>query len=390
MTPAARVAAAIEILDTIFDDTPAEQALTRWARARRFAGSKDRAAIRDHVFDALRSLRSYAWLGGQNWPQMTGRAVMIGALRHKGTVLGDVFSGEGHAPAPLDEDEARAPDPVPDSVGRNMPDPVWTLLEASLGKQAVQAAQALTERAPISLRVNLRKATRDHAQTQLAAEGIVTMPNSLSPAALTVTEGARKVQNSAAFLSGVVELQDASSQAVVERLPLKPGMQVLDYCAGGGGKALALAMRTGVPVVAYDVNAARMRDIPIRASRADVDIRVCADASQLPRAVDLVLADAPCSGSGSWRRAPDAKWAFTPERLAELSQVQARVMRQAAAYVSPGGILAYATCSVFTEENDAQVSAFLETNSGWLLVQQDAWAISAEGDGFYCAQLMRE
>jgi 16S rRNA (cytosine967-C5)-methyltransferase len=245
-------------------------------------------------------------------------------------------------------------------------------------------------RAPIGLRVNLARLTRGEAAERLRAEGIETEPNPLSPSALTVTEGARQVQRSAAFAEGLVELQDASSQAVVDFLPLAPGQTVLDFCAGGGGKSLALAMHLGGPVVAHDSDAARMADIPARAARAGADIRLCASRSDLTGPFDLVLADAPCSGSGSWRRAPEAKWRFTEARLAELTAVQDAVLEAASEHVGPGGCLAYATCSVLREENDDRVAAFLGRGGGWQVEAQHTWPISPDGDGFFCTLLRRE
>ncbi len=390
MTPAARVAAAIEVLDAILCGTPAEAALTRWARASRFAGSKDRAALRDHVFSALRNLQSFAARGGQPLPGTTGRAVMIGALREEGACLVKIFNGQGHAPPPLSKAESVDPGPVPEGQRWNVPPPVQVMLQDSLGTtEAFETAQALRTRAPVTLRVNLSRCTRQAAQAQLAAVGIDTRINPLAEAALTVTEGARQVHSSMLYRAGDIELQDASSQAVVEAVPLSPGMQVIDFCAGGGGKALGLAMRTGGLVWAHDIDPARMRDLPERARRAGAQIRLCSRTEDLPQA-DLVLADAPCSGSGAWRRTPDAKWRFTAERLAELTGMQDAVLNSAARHVAPGGCLAYATCSVLREENAARVAGFLAGQAGWDLVMERRWMVTDEGDGFFLSLLKRE
>lgn len=392
MTPGARVAAAIEILDAVLAGEAAERALLRWTRGSRFAGSKDRAAIRDHVFGALRSLRSAAWLGGQPWPDTTGRAVMIGALRAQGLPPGEIFTGQGHAPPVLSAAERAAlpePEGLPPDEAWNLPPGVAGLLRASLGDDAARTAHLLAARAPVSLRVNLLKTTRDAARAALAAEGIETQDNPLSPTALTVTTGARQVQRSAAYVAGHVELQDASSQAVVDALPVAPGAPVVDFCAGGGGKALALAARGAGPVFAHDVDPARMADIPSRAARAGANVHIRETVADLPAAA-LVLADAPCSGSGSWRRAPEAKWRFTQGRLEALCAVQMQVLEAAGRHVTPGGVLAYVTCSVLAEENEARVAAFVGQSPGWACRAQRRWPISAEGDGFFCAQLIRE
>ncbi|APZ54840.1 RsmB/NOP family class I SAM-dependent RNA methyltransferase [Salipiger abyssi] len=382
MTPAARIAAAAGILDEIAGGRAAEQALLRWARASRFAGSKDRAAVRDHVFDALRRWRSAAALGGGE----SGRARMLGLLRQAGTDPDTLFTGAGHAPAPLSVAE-RAAGSVPEGAeALDLPDWLWPLWSASLGEEAAQAAEELRHRAPVFLRVNSLRATCDSARAALAEEGIATRPHPLAETALEVTEGARGVARSRAFTEGLVELQDAASQAVVAALPLAPGMRLLDYCAGGGGKALAMAARIAGPVAAHDANPARMSDLPARAARAGAEISRIAD----PKGpYDLVLCDAPCSGSGSWRRAPEGKWRLTEAGLDDLCRTQAQILTAAAALVAPGGTLAYATCSMLTPENGAQVADFLAGHPGWTLGSEHQFLPRDGGDGFYLACLTR-
>ncbi|WP_417727539.1 RsmB/NOP family class I SAM-dependent RNA methyltransferase [Roseovarius sp.] len=381
MTPGARVAAAIEVLDKIRSGMPAEKALTNWARGARYAGSKDRAALRDHVFSVLRCWRSCAARGGGE----SGRALMIGALREQGLDPEAFFTGDGHAPEILTEAERGAF--VPDAAAvRDLPDWLWARFVASLGDAAEAAAQALRARAPIMLRVNLRRATRNDAIARLADEGIVAQPVDIAQSALQVIEGERKVSGSLSFAEGWIELQDGSSQAAMEAIVAPQGARVLDYCAGGGGKVLALAARMHGKFFAHDVAPARMRDLPVRAARAGVDVQTM----ERPEGrFDLVLCDAPCSGSGTWRRSPEAKWALTPGRLAELTEVQVHILSEAAALVAPGGKLAYATCSVLNEENQCVIDRFLSEFSDWRLIEMRHWPISDEGDGFFLAQLTR-
>ncbi|MEP4195889.1 MAG: RsmB/NOP family class I SAM-dependent RNA methyltransferase [Aliishimia sp.] len=389
MTPGARVSAAIEIIDLVLMGTPAEQALTRWARGSRFAGSKDRAAVRDHVFDALRNLRSFAHLGGTRWPDTTGRAVMIGAMRAQDVGLADMFSGVGHAPDILSDDEA-APVTAPvDQDAWNLPDWLIPVFKDSLGQDAMAAADMLGTRAPISIRVNLRKTSRDDLQSELASYDIETRTNPLSASALTVLTRPRQLVQTQAYMDGRFELQDASSQAVVDRLDLEPGARVLDFCAGGGGKSLAVAMATGAQVWAHDIDERRMRDIPERAARAGADVKIVTDLAEVQQQFDLVLVDAPCSGSGSWRRSPDAKWRFTPDRLEELEAMQASVLQDAMRFVAPKGCLAYVTCSVFKPENSTRILSFLSENSGWTLKDEHVWHVSPDGDGFFLSLLIR-
>ncbi|MFZ5961608.1 RsmB/NOP family class I SAM-dependent RNA methyltransferase [Thalassococcus sp. BH17M4-6] len=380
MTPAARVQAAIEVLDRIGDGTPAEQALTNWARGARYAGSGDRAAVRDHVFDVLRTRRSSAARGGG----AGGRALMRGRMLLQGVDPETIFTGEGHAPAPLGADELVA-GADPDAVDlMDLPDWLIPLFEASLGADARPVADALRHRAPVFLRVNTLKADLDKAQAALSDDGIATQPHDLSPTALEVLENPRRIAGSAAFRDGLVELQDAASQAVVDLLPLRRDARVLDYCAGGGGKALAMAARTGGQVFAHDADPGRMRDLPARATRADA--QVVPVPSPTGR-YDLVLCDAPCSGSGAWRRAPEGKWALTPDRLQDLCATQAEILDTAQGFVAPGGVLAYATCSVLRDENHAQIAAFLDRTPGWQLAGERQFLPSDGGDGFYLACL---
>jgi len=384
MTPAARVAAAIEILDKWRAGQPVEQALTRWARKSRFAGSKDRAAIRDHVFDSLRLTQTAAALGGGD----DGRALMLGLLRHQGDDPSVVFTGDRYAPAALSVEEQANTAPEPTKFFWNLPAWLINEFEQDLGADAEQTARALTARAPVTLRVNAGPSGRSAAIDHLRRDGIETELNDLADTALTITHGARRLRQSHAYLSGVVELQDAASQAVVAALP--EATRCLDYCAGGGGKSLALAAQKGRHVTACDIDPKRMQDIPPRAERAGVTIDVI-DQGRLTSLApfDLVLCDAPCSGSGAWRRSPEAKWSFTESRLAELRTIQKGILEDASTRVAPQGWLVYATCSVLRKENEAAVARFLEGNKGWTCIFSKRWDVTAEGDGFYTAHLKR-
>jgi len=386
VTPSARISAAIEVLDQILAGESAEKALTTWGRKHRFAGSRDRAALRDHVFDALRRRRSYAALGGGE----TGRGIMIGALRHAGVPPEEMFTGEGHAPAPLTIAEQVTPDlanaPVP--VRLDIPDWLYDRFTQSLGAQTEPALAALQTRAPVTLRVNLRRADREAAMALLAQEDIACIAHPQVRTAVQVTDNERKIQRSQAYLTGVVELQDAASQAAILRLPLRKGDRVLDHCAGGGGKALGIAALHDGPVYAHDVAPERMRDLGPRAERAGVTItRLRTEAVARHGPYDLILLDAPCSGSGTWRRAPEAKWWLTPADLARLCAVQSGLLAGAAPLIAPGGTLAYATCSVLNEENRVQVDAFTAANPGWHLVDEMRLLPGGLWDGFYIAIL---
>ncbi|OYU39110.1 MAG: SAM-dependent methyltransferase [Pseudorhodobacter sp. PARRP1] len=383
MTPQARLSAAIDVLDRILARAAPEQALTNWGRASRFAGSGDRAAVRDLVFDALRCKRSHAALGGA----LSGRGLVLGGVRARGLDPAQLFTGEGHAPAPLNEADAGfAP---AGNVALDCPDWLAAPLQASLGAEFEPVMRALQHRAPVFLRVNLAKASVAAAIAALAADGITCTLNPLANTALEVTENARKIQNSAAYLEGIVELQDAASQAVIAALPLKDGQRVLDYCSGGGGKALAMAAQARVRVVAHDADPRRMRDIPPRAARAGVQIEL-AETYDIGTGYDVILTDVPCSGSGSWRRDPQGKWALTPARLASLCDIQGEILDTVAPLLAPGGTLAYATCSMLAAENEQQIAAFLARHAGFANPLQRRFSPLQGADGFFVALLTRQ
>lgn len=387
MTPAARIGAAIECLDEILAGASAEQVLTRWARRSRFAGSKDRASVRDHVFDVLRCRRSFAALGGAE----TGRGLMLGALRAAGGDPETVFGSGGHAPERLSDAErvagrqARA-----GAEAGNLPDWLWAEFRSSHGAETERVAAALCNRAPVFLRVNAARGSRQDAIDQLASDGIAAHVHASAGTALEIESGARRLRQSHAYLSGLVELQDGASQAVCERLPLSPGKRVLDFCAGGGGKSLAIAAQQGVHVFAHDISEERLRDLPGRADRARTPV-VRLKTQEVPEYApfDIVLCDVPCSGSGSWRRAPDAKWRLTKKRLKELCALQSKILKETAAFVSGDGILAYATCSLLNCENTLIIEHFLSENPDWEVSHQEAWTLDDGTDGFFAAHLRR-
>ena len=378
MTPGARAAAAIAVLDQVLGGRPTEVALTNWGRANRYAGSGDRAAVRDIVFDVLRCRRSFAALGGGD----SARGLVLGWARARGQEA--LFDGQGHAPAPPAEDEAGRKPLGAEAL--DCPDWLEPVLRASLGADFERVMAAMQRRAPVFLRVNLARCTREAAVAALAEEGIGAVAHGLAASALEVVEGARKVHTSRGYGDGWVELQDAASQAVVEMLPLADGMAVLDLCAGGGGKTLAMAARARLRLFAHDAEPRRMADLPARAARAGQRVTLT-EKPERTAPYDLVLTDVPCSGSGSWRRDPEGKWALTQARLADVLAVQAGIMDRAAAMVRPGGVLGYATCSMIAAENGAQVAAFLTRHPGWRLEADRSFTPLEGGDGFYCAVL---
>ncbi len=385
MTPGARVAAAVAVLDDWLSGEPAERGLIRWARGARYAGSGDRAAVRDHVYDALRRLRSSAAWGGA----MTGRGVALGLLAGRGEDAAALFDGRGHAPPPLSPEErarlAEAPS-MTRSEALDVPDWLLGRLDADLGARTDAVLAALRHRAPLHLRANLARLSRGEAAEALTREGVETRPHPLSPSALEVTEGARRLKGTRAYAEGLVEIQDAASQAVADSVP--SGGRILDLCAGGGGKALALAARGAGRILAHDAERGRMRDLPARAERAGAEVTILREpGSQAP--YDVVLADAPCSGSGTWRRDPEGKWRLTPERLEALCRAQDAILDTAAGLTGSGGAIAYVTCSLLEAENGARVAAFLDRRPGWGEEGRRRLTPLDGGDGFALSILRR-
>jgi 16S rRNA (cytosine967-C5)-methyltransferase len=387
MTPAARLAAAIEVLESYErEDAPADRLLAAWGRANRYAGSKDRAAIADRVYTVLRRWRSLAWpLRAE-----TARAAVIGSVLAEGGDPAALFDGQRYGPAPLTDAERAAlaspPPPPPDPVRLDYPDWLDGRLRDSLGDRFETVMAALRERAPADLRVNALRTDREAARAALAAEGVETDPVALSPLALRAAPGA-PIARTGAYADGLVEPQDAASQAVAEFAAARPGETTLDVCAGGGGKTLALAaaQRNEGLIAAWDADLRRMRDLPARAARAGAAIRLldAAGLEALRGRCDLVLVDAPCSGSGSWRRDPGGKWRLTAARLADLVALQARLLTEAASFAAPGGRIVFATCSLLSEETAPPAP------QGWREAARLTLTPAEGGDGFGAARFER-
>jgi len=388
MTPAARQSAAIAILDRWIGGQAVEAVLTQWGRASRFAGSGDREAVRDLVFRAVRQRRSAAALGAGE----DGRALLLGLARMDGAAPAG-WTGERHTPAPLTPAEAAlfdqpAPD-LPRGVALDCPDWLLPVFDAALGGDADAVLAQMRDRAPVFVRVNTALDSVASVLADLTAQGIAAQTHPLAGTALEITTNARRLRNTEAFAQGRIEMQDVASQAVALQFAagLSGGGPVLDFCAGGGGKALALAAQ-GLTVSAHDADPRRMRDIPVRARRAGVQIRVL---ERAPRDLwPAIFADAPCSGSGSWRRAPEAKWAFTPERLQALTRIQDQILAQCARLTAPGGVLGYATCSMLRPENEDRVTDFLSAHPGWRCTAMRRLSPLDGGDGFFLAVLRRD
>lgn len=397
MTPGARIAAAAEILDEWRGGGERMEAILRaWGRANRYAGSGDRRAIGDIAFDCLRRLRSYGAIGGGE----QGRAVLLGRELAHGRDPAEVFTGLGHAPGPLTDAEAALSGALPDDVGEaaalDAPDWLAPRLVNSLGADCSAVLAAMRERAPVFLRVNMAKSDPSAAKAALLRETPPVICEDVPGLVGALrTDHSARIAASSAYRDGLVELQDASSQAAAAFALPAGARTVLDFCAGGGGKALAFASHLGGAgrLIAHDAEPRRMKDIAARAARAGAWIEIAEGAPDpaLLASCDLVFVDAPCSGSGTWRRDPEAKWRLSAERLDELKAAQAAALSEAARFVRPGGTLAYATCSLLREENEDQTDAFIRRDPAFRLAEHRRWSPldPQGGDGFFCATLLR-
>ena len=399
MTPAARLAASIELLTEIGDHPrrPADAVANDFFRARRFIGSGDRRAVSDRAWRVLRQRRRLGWWLDRAGTAPTPRMLVAASLVLEGWTAAGVaqsYSGGQYGPAPLLQPETAAaraldghtllhPD-MPDAVVAEVPDWVLPHLQARFGDRLRAEMDAALDPAPLDLRVNLLRGTREDAQAALLAEGLEATPTPLSPWGLRI-DGRRAVTSGPAFQSGLVEIQDEGSQIVAALVGATPDMRVVDWCAGAGGKTLALAMlmRNRGQLVACDVSAPRLEGATRRLRRAGVSnterhLVAPGDKWAKRRAgtFDRVLVDAPCTGTGTWRRNPDARLRLRELDLQELCPKQAGILDDAAKLVRTGGRLVYATCSLLLEENEAQVDAFLSRQPGFRVVPVDqAWTL---------------
>jgi len=370
-----RLAAAIDVLEEIARrHRPAADALKDWGLSHRFAGSGDRAAIGNIVYDALRRKRSAGWLFDADTPRALGFGALLVEWRETPEGLNAALDGDRFAPPPLSEAEidlakTRRLEDAPPEVRADIPDWCAPLLEEAFGKDWVEEAIGLSSRPPLDLRVNILNAKREKVLAELS--GMKAAPTALAAHGIRVPpiDGAGRhpnVQAEPAFQKGWFEVQDEGSQLVAALAGAAPGMQVLDYCAGAGGKTLALSaeMENKGQIFAYDSEKARLAPIFDRLRRSDNrNVQVVSkpgDLAALEGQMDIVLIDAPCTGSGTWRRRPDAKWRLSEKQLGVRTAEQKAILDAAKAYVKPGGIIAYITCSVFAAENTRQVEAFLE------------------------------
>jgi 16S rRNA (cytosine967-C5)-methyltransferase len=409
MTPAARLSAAIEILAAIdAQRIPAPNALKDWGTAHRFAGSGDRAAIAGLVFDVLRRRASSAFLMDADTP----RARLLGMLKLERGLDADAVAalcdGGRFAPEPLTDAErsaltSRTLDDAPAHIAGDYPEWLDPQLAAVFGDARVAEATAMASRAPLDLRVNTLKAKREKVLASMAHLGAKVTPWSSIGLRIDLGADARNpgIHSEEDFIKGGVEVQDEGSQLAALLTGAKPGEQVIDMCAGAGGKTLALAamMQGKGRLIATDHDKRQLAPIHERLSRAGVhnaDVRTPKGPddtlSDIKGSADLVVIDAPCTGTGTWRRNPDAKWRMRPGALEVRTKDQIAVLDRAAALAKPGGRIAYITCSVLPQENNEQVSRFMIRHPEFTVVppSQVASVLWDKADDFTAATLQSD
>ena len=433
MTPAARLAAAIDLLAALEAEPrrPADAIAHDFFRARRFIGAGDRRAVSERAWGVVRQRLRLDWwlarLGARPTPRLLAAAQMLLVEGAALSAVGGAFCGGRYGAEPLSPEEqgvlralagqALLHPEMPQGVRLNLPD--WALpgLAERFGSRLAEEAAAMEQPAPLDLRVNVLKSTREDAAAALASEDILAEPTCLSPWGLRLP-GRRPVTGTRAFQDGLIEVQDEGSQLVALLADARPGLRVCDFCAGAGGKTLAMAaaMANRGRITACDVSAPRLEGAARRLRRAGVDnaerhLLMPGDKWAKRRAgqFDRVLVDAPCSGSGTWRRNPDARIRTSEADLREMLTKQREILFMSADLVRPGGRLVYATCSLLPEEDESQVDGFLAQRPDFApLPLAEAWTLAAltgpppvEGpflllsparhgtDGFFAAVLQR-
>ena len=401
MTPGARVSAVIEILDNYLVKKSDTRLVNNWFRNNRFAGSKDKQVIRDLVYKCLRYKLSFYWPFKQAGLLLSGRTIVLGMLKISNHCFKEIFDGKQYSPKDLTDSEKivlsnfdKSLDSAPAFVKFNFPEFLENSLKESFGHSFEKNLSALSNRADLFIRLNCIKANIGVVVNSLKDDGIVVerIPNCKN--SLKVIGNKSKFNRSMAYLSGQVEIQDIHSQLAVEFIDPKKNTKVLDFCAGAGGKTLAIGSitRGNAEYFVYDKSKTKLPNLKARCQRAGVKIKILnlKKTSQKNDKFDLVVADVPCSGTGVWRRNPGNKWLMTQEKLGAIIADQKKILNNAAKFVKNGGRLAYITCSVLRNENQDQVNWFLSSEKAFSFQADRVLPPIDGGDGFYVSILIKD
>ena len=404
MRPSAQFRSAQEILETLVSSEMSPKVLINWGRQNRFAGSKDRRKIRDIVYYCLRNKRYLLHRWNNKESKGDGRNLVLSFLydHYHNDHLTDFnifFGSRDFDLQPLSgternilsnkflKREAVREDPVKYSY----PDFLDKSLKKSLGKDFSEIMELFLKRAAVFIRANKIKISTEDLSSELKAEGFEIESQVKNKHALKVLNASNKLRLSKHFSEGLFEFQDLGSQQVVNNFLIKKDMSILDFCAGGGGKSLALASHfsNNIELFAYDLNSSRLKPCKIRAERACAKIKFLDDRMLFGKAFDAVIVDAPCSGSGTWRRDPFTKWNLSLSEINKLSEIQYSILNQVVSYVNKSGLIFYITCSLLDEENGEVISRFLKNNNDYCLEREQFISPLEGGDGFFLSVLKK-
>ena len=395
----ARAKAAIEILDNFLKGSNLNNTFEEWSKNNKFAGSGDREKIRDIVFDILRVRNTLEAPLGHHKIAESGRSLMVSYILFKSIEIEDIFTGSKYGPPELNNNEQKMKEKFVLIKNKffnnqyNIPAFLVEDLKHSLSEKFENIMSVLGNRAPTFIRVNIKKTNLFSVSEKLKNEGITSEVCLESRQGLKILSNFRRVKMTKMFQEGLFEFQDLNSQKVIEDCNLVNQTKFLDFCAGAGGKTLCLAsLRKGKgDFYAYDINKSKLEKLKVRAKKAGIKIGIIKkkDFSQVRYKFDCVILDVPCSGSGAWRRNPQQKWRITQKKINDLTRLQFILLQQAKNFLQNNGKLIYITCSFLRTENERIIEKFLYENPFFSIVKQKNYYPSEDGDGFYCAELIK-
>ena len=400
MLQISRACAAIDILDNYINGIPIEKALKEWFRNNRFAGSNDRRSIRDIIFDILRKRLILFYPFQINDYSENGRILVLSYLyiyKRDTFSLCDIVDNKYFLP-PIKNKELLILNKINDYIKKapknillGYPEFLEKKLKTTLGNDFEKVMKIFLERAPIYLRINNLKTNLKDEKSNLEKENIICEYCSASKSALRIKSGEQFLKKSSSYQLGNVELQDLSSQLTTEVDEISPGKRILDLCAGSGGKSLAIAskLKNNADIFAHDVNKLKLSNLLLRSNRAGARIKII-DSSSLNKYenfFDIVFIDAPCSGTGTWRRDPKTKWEITYQKIKTLSKNQYKIIKNSCRYLKKSGFLIYVVCSLLEDEGELVVKKFLMNNQKFSLVNKQLYYPINASDGFFFAIL---
>ena len=395
-----RANAAIFILDEFLAGQNLNAILSKWTKANRYAGSSDRESIRDIVFDILRVKKTFTFILNKEKQVINGRALVFLYSVYYSLPLNDIFTGQKYGPDKLNNYENEFSEIAKENNERgfevidNIPDFLLTEFQRSLGSKFNNVMRLLEKRAPVSIRVNALKSDVSSILEVLSSEGIEGKIAKKVRYGIEIIGNPRRLTQLQAFKDGYFEVQDLHSQKTIEGLPIKEDTKILDYCAGAGGKILNIAslLKGNGRFFVHDLDKKKLIEADLRAKRAGIKLKRlnAENMEQHHNSFDYILADVPCSGSGTWRRNPQQKWRITSDSLEEILNRQITILNEVKDLIKKNGLLFYITCSLLKIENEEVVDDFLIQNKNFSLSNKENITIDTQGDGFFCAVLQKK